>query len=313
MSIVPTIKKDQHDLAYYLKCMIGGSLACGLTHAAMTPVDVIKCRMQVNPGLYTSMRHAYTTIKVTEGTKGLTLGFAPTLIGYHLQGLGKYGFYEVFKDVFAGIVGPENAVKYRGVGWAVASASAEIIADVLLCPWEAVKVRIQTSKPGTFPTGTVEAINKIRAAEGNNGLYKGLAPLWGRQIPYTVMKFVAFERIIETFYKNVFTKPKHEYSKATQLSITFVSGYIAGILCAIVSQPADNMVSQLNSIKTGGSTSENIKKIYGEIGFSGLWRGMGPRLLMVGTLTGLQWWIYDSFKTLVGLQTTGGVVPPSAK
>jgi solute carrier family 25 phosphate transporter 3 len=27
---------------------------------------------------------------------------------------------------------------------------------------------------------------------------------------------------------------------------------------------------------------------------------------MVGTLTGLQWWIYDSFKTAVGLQTTGG-------
>jgi len=30
---------------------------------------------------------------------------------------------------------------------------------------------------------------------------------------------------------------------------------------------------------------------------------------MVGTLTGLQWWIYDSFKTLTGLQTTGGAAP----
>lgn len=27
---------------------------------------------------------------------------------------------------------------------------------------------------------------------------------------------------------------------------------------------------------------------------------------MIGTLTGLQWWIYDSFKTAVGLATTGG-------
>ena len=27
---------------------------------------------------------------------------------------------------------------------------------------------------------------------------------------------------------------------------------------------------------------------------------------MIGTLTGLQWWIYDTFKTAVGLQTTGG-------
>jgi len=159
----------------------------------------------------------------------------------------------------------------------------------------------------------MDALNKVRAEEGINGLYKGLAPLWARQIPYTVMKFVAFERTVETFYRRVFTKPKNEYSKATQLSITFMSGYIAGVLCALVSQPADTMVSKLNSIKTGGSTGDNIKKIYSEIGFSGLWRGMGARILMVGTLTGLQWWIYDSFKTMVGLQTTGGAVAPAAK
>jgi len=27
---------------------------------------------------------------------------------------------------------------------------------------------------------------------------------------------------------------------------------------------------------------------------------------MIGTLTGLQWWIYDSFKVAMGLATTGG-------
>jgi solute carrier family 25 phosphate transporter 3 len=302
---------DKHDATYYFKCMIGGALACGLTHTAICPLDIIKCRMQVNPGLYKSIGDAFTTIRTTEGAKGLTLGFAPTLIGYSLQGLGKFGFYELFKDVYAGIVGQENAAKYKGIGWALSSASAEVIADVLLCPWEAIKVRVQTSKPGTFPTGLGEALAKIKADEGINGLYKGLAPLWARQIPYTVMKFVAFEKTVQFFYTNVFTRPKNEYSKSTQLSVTFASGYIAGVLCALVSQPADTMVSKLNSMKTGGSTGENVKKIYSEIGFNGLWRGMGARIIMIGTLTGLQWWIYDSFKTLVGLQTTGGAVAPA--
>jgi solute carrier family 25 phosphate transporter 3 len=155
------------------------------------------------------------------------------------------------------------------------------------------------------------ALGKIRADEGMNGLYKGLSPLWARQIPYTVMKFVSFEKIVEAFYRNVLTKPKNEYSKATQLSVTFVSGYLAGILCALVSQPADTMVSKLNNMKTAGSTMDNVKQIYSEIGFNGLWRGMGTRI-MIGTLTGLQWWIYDSFKTMVGLQTTGGA-PVAAK
>jgi len=306
---------DKHDLSYYLKCMVGGMAACGLTHAAVCPLDIVKCRMQVDPTQYKSIGDAFSKIKATEGSKGLTLGFLPTLVGYSLQGSAKFGFYEMFKDIYAKIVGEENVYKYRTIGFALSSASAEVIADVLLCPWEAVKVRIQTSKPGTFPTGTGEAINTIRAAEGWNGLYKGLSPLWARQIPYTVMKFVAFERTVEAFYKHLFTKPKNEYSKSTQLSITFASGYIAGVLCALVSQPADTMVSKLNNIqKVAGQTNmDAMKQIYGQIGFSGLWRGLGARIIMVGTLTGLQWWIYDSFKTMVGLQTSGGAHAPAPK
>jgi solute carrier family 25 phosphate transporter 3 len=32
---------------------------------------------------------------------------------------------------------------------------------------------------------------------------------------------------------------------------------------------------------------------------------------MIGTLTGLQWMIYDSFKIFMGLPTTGGAAPPA--
>ena len=77
--------------------------------------------------------------------------------------------------------------------------------------------------------------------------YKGLQPLWGRQIPYTMMKFACFENTVEALYKYVVPKPKSECSKNEQLGVSFVAGYIAGIFCAVVSQPADNLVSKLNS------------------------------------------------------------------
>jgi len=67
------------------------------------------------------------------------------------------------------------------------------------------------------------------------------------------------------------------------------------------------MVSKLNNIKTEGSTMSNVKLIYSQIGFAGLWRGLSTRILMIGTLTGLQWWIYDTYKTAVGLQASGGI------
>jgi hypothetical protein len=39
-------RKVIHDTAYYLKCMLGGVLACGITHTAIAPLDIAKCKMQ---------------------------------------------------------------------------------------------------------------------------------------------------------------------------------------------------------------------------------------------------------------------------
>jgi hypothetical protein len=47
-------------------------------------------------------------------------------------------------------------------------------------------------------------------------LYKGLYPLWGRQIPYTMMKFASFETIVEAIY-NYLPGTKHDYGKAPRL------------------------------------------------------------------------------------------------
>ena len=296
---------DVHDASYYFKCMIGGILACGLTHTFITPLDIVKCRKQTNPELYKSLGDGLKIINATEGFKGLTVGWTPTLLGYSAQGFGKFGFYEIFKDVYKKIVGNKNAEKYRTMGFLMSSACAEVIADFLLCQMESLKVRMQTSDKGTFPTEFSAGLAELRK-EGLFGFYKGITPLLMRQVPYTMVKFAAFEKTVEFFYRNIFTKGKKNYSKATQLSVTFLSGYWAGIFCAIVSHPADTMVSKLNKVKSNDPVMTSIKKIYGEIGLAGLWRGLSTRIIMIGTLTGLQWWIYDSFKTAVGLQTTGG-------
>ena len=109
-----------------------------------------------------------------------------------------------------------------------ASASAEFFADIALSPMESAKVRIQTSAVGAFPTTLRAAAPKIWAEEGINGFYKSLGPLWGRQIPYTMMKFACFERTVEVLYKHVVPKPRAECSKGEQLIVTFAAGYIAG-------------------------------------------------------------------------------------
>ena len=135
---------------------------------------------------------------------------------------------------------------------------------------------MQTTFP-PFATGTFDGISKIVGSEGVAGLYKGIAPLWGRQIPYTMMKFASFETIVEAIY-NYLPGQKNDYSKGAQTGVAFVGGYMAGILCAIVSHPADVMVSKLNTNRQAGeSFGGATSRIYKDIGFGGLWNGLPVR------------------------------------
>ena len=69
-----------------------------------------------------------------------------------------------------------------------------------------------------------EAYPKIYAEEGAYGFFKGLVPLWLRQIPYTMMKFACFERTLEALYMYLIPKPRSQCSKAEQLLATFSAG-----------------------------------------------------------------------------------------
>ncbi|KAH8805642.1 mitochondrial carrier domain-containing protein [Xylogone sp. PMI_703] len=287
---------------YFLACGIGGIIACGPTHTAIAPLDLVKVRRQVDPKIYSSNFSAWKTIYKGSGLRGVFFGWSPTFVGYCLQGGGKYGFYEVFKYVYGEKMFPNvnKTLLYLG-----ASATAEFLADIALCPFEAVKVRMQSTLPPYAHTMR-EGLSKIIKQEGYAGLYKGLYPLWGRQVPYTMVKFATFEETVNLIYKTL-GKPKDSYNSLQQTSVSFLGGYIAGIGAAIVSHPADVMVSKLNSDREAGESAlKAMSRIYGKIGFIGLWNGIGVRIFMIGTLTGFQWLIYDSFKVMLYLPTSGG-------
>jgi len=146
---------------------------------------------------------------------------------------------------------------------------------------------------------------KIIATEGAGALFKGVSPLWMRQIPYTMIKFFGFERAVELIYSQL-PKSKDQYNKLQQLGVSFAGGYLAGIFCAAISHPADSVVSILN--KNKGSTIGGVLRSTPKMDL--FTKGLGARIIMIGTLTGLQWLIYDSFKTAVGFPTTGGVKKP---
>merc|ERR1712050_633209 len=100
------------------------------THTMVTPLDLVKCRLQVDKEKYKNLGNGFKLTMQEGGLPGLFLGWAPTAIGYSAQGLCKFGFYEVFKKLYADAMGEENAYLYMTGLYLAASASAEFFADI---------------------------------------------------------------------------------------------------------------------------------------------------------------------------------------
>ena len=100
----------------------------------------------------------------------------------------KYGLYEVFKDYYSNLAGEENASKYKPLIWLVGSASAEVFADIALCPLEMTKVKIQTSPAGTFPVPMMQALAEMKRLKADTRYpFGSVVPLWSRQVCLSIL------------------------------------------------------------------------------------------------------------------------------
>lgn len=282
----------------YSKFALAGAIGCGITHGAMTPIDVIKTRIQLDPQVYKSMGQATKLIVSQEGAGALLTGLGPTILGYSLQGSFKFGGYEVFKKTFVDLLGYETASQYKDAVYIGSAAIAEFFADIALCPLEATRIRL-VSQP-TFASGLVGGFSRILKEEGVGSFYNGFTPILFKQIPYNIAKFLTFERASEAIYG--FVPNKAELSSVASTGINLLSGVIAGCTAAIVSQPADTLLSKVNKTKKapGQSTIGLLAQLAGELGIKGSFAGLPTRLVMVGTLTSLQFTIYGELKKTLG-------------
>merc|ERR1711881_287420 len=136
----------EYGLDYYLRGALAGGICCGATHGAVTPVDVVKTRIQLDPSKYGGMVSGFSKVIAEEGAGALLTGLGPTAVGYFIQGWFKFGGFEFFKISFAKSLGDQAAWDNRNAIYLGASACAEFIADIFLCPLEAARIR-QVSDP----------------------------------------------------------------------------------------------------------------------------------------------------------------------
>ena len=197
-------------------------------------------------------------------------------------------------------MGEEKAWENKTPIYLGAAAAAETIADIFLCPLEAVRIR-SVSDP-EFCDGLADGFTKMFKAEGFMGFYAGLAPILAKQVPYTMTKFAVQGKAADAIYGSMGKTPK-DLSSGGNLSVSLGSGVIAGVASAIISHPADTLLSKVNKKGAGGEGPmiKRLSVIAKEVGFVSLCTvGLIPRCIMIGTLTAGQFGIFDTVMNALG-------------
>ena len=310
----PASAGSPHDTRYYVSCYLAGGLSSSIRWV-LSPLELIKTRLQTAPmaSIATSSSAPHTMIGTlthiysNEGPTGLFRGLGPTAAAYWLQTSTKYSLYEFLKDQWSSSSssGNENGIALpRGLVYVAAAATAEALADVLMCPFEMLKVKMQ-AQPSSFPQRMGPALREmIQHRHTHQFPFGSLGPVWGRQIPGTMVNFYTFENAVSFIYASLGNAPKSEYTAAQQLGVTVVAGYIAGAGCAMVSHPADSIISLQSLPEYRG---RSMVQILQRVGWYRLaTKGLAPRILMTGQIISFQWLLYDSIKSLLGYGTSGG-------
>jgi solute carrier family 25 phosphate transporter 3 len=288
--------------SYFLRGALAGGICCSLTHGAACPIDVVKTRMQLDPVKYNKgMIGGFRQVIAEEGAMALSTGLGATAQGYFVQGWFKFGGVEYFKITFTRSLGEQKAFDNKTPIYLASAAMAEFIADIFLCPYEACRIR-SVSDPG-YADGMVGVGRRLIAENGVvNGLYSGFVPMLFKQIPYTMAKFAVQGKAADSIYASMGSGPE-QMSGGANIGVSLLSGVIAGVAAAIISHPADTLLSKVNKAGAGGTGSmmSRLSNIAAETGYMNLCTvGLPARCVMIGSLTAGQFGIFDTVMGSLG-------------
>jgi solute carrier family 25 (mitochondrial phosphate transporter), member 3 len=262
-----------HSFAYYQASFVAGGFSSSIRWA-LIPLEVVKTKMQVTAAGSgraggNSMFGALSSVYRTDGLRGLSRGLGPTAAAYGIQTSTKYGCYELYKDRLFSINHDNDESNKHNNVWMykmAAAGLAEATADIFMCPFEMVRVRMQTAAvqgDTKFPQRFLPALMEMtRRPQSFNGFpFGALQMLWLRQVPGTMVNFCCFESTSTFLYDRWYScrndnDDRNRCSFTQQLAVTFASGTVAGIVSSIISHPADSIISlQLAAASSSKSSS----------------------------------------------------------
>jgi hypothetical protein len=134
------IERDKDlDFVTYLRFCISGAICSGGVHLLLTPLDVVKTKLQTNPKKYPNTFIAFKTVW-SEGPSTFFTGWQPTFLGFFSWGSISYSTTEVFRRFLTDIANV-NAMNLEVPIIVVSAALASTIGSCIIVPFETVRIR----------------------------------------------------------------------------------------------------------------------------------------------------------------------------
>ena len=288
----PVARTRGLDASQYLRLAFSGAVCSAVVRAVLQPLEVVKTTQQLSPNLKTAQNQGVvdefiataTDLTKEDGVRALYKGTGATILATSVMGFTSFGLNEFFRRSLEKWSGDPFGEAGAPIVLA-ASITSVFVSAILACPFETLRVRVMApTEKRSFGEVAGEAVSAFA------GLWAGLVPFWAREIPFSACKFLVFDLASRALFA-IF--PAVSADGSGSLGISALAGAVAGLASAVVSNPADVVITQISS---GGEDKGRAS-----LGSLDLWKGLGARCVYFAAAICAQFLIYDSVKELLGV------------
>jgi hypothetical protein len=206
----PIEKEKTLDLSKVVRFMASGGICSSVAHLILTPIDVVKTKVQTRPEVYNDgIIGTFTKVLNEEGVETFFDGWEPTVVGFFFSGA--FGFFltEYFRRYYTSLVtsiitmpevGASTVISSLEIPLIVASAATSgFFCCFVLAPFDAVRIRT-VSQPD-YAENIFGVVTRMVKEEGLSSLFSAVPVWFVKEIPYNVFKFLVFDTSTEFMYE----------------------------------------------------------------------------------------------------------------
>jgi len=213
--------------------VVSASSGAVATAFVVAPFDVVKTRIHIEPT--SSPRRVLTTVLRQEGVGALWSGLRPSLL---MTVPASVIYFSAYEHIRMAVASDERGSEE--IAPVLAAAGAKLLASTATAPLELMRTRMQADR-AFAQEGIVGGATALVRREGLSALFKGLGPTLIRDVPFSCVYWLGYERLKLLFVESQ-SKPPHPHLHEHQhvsLSASFVAGGLAGAAATLLTMPLD--------------------------------------------------------------------------